>query len=296
MIKFDEKHYINYLHKFILTLIFGLIFSIPKISAAQNQHNIYPWLEHCDEKNALVNRIEVPEGYERVSVTVGSFADWLRNLPLKEGNPPVYLYDGKKKYYQEGHYAVMDIDIGSRDLQQCADAIIRLYAEYLYSKKKFDKIKFKITNRNIIKFNRWILGSRPLVRLKDNQIIWHYMESPDSSYKTFRKYLDFVFMYAGTHSLSEQLQSVENIKGMEIGDIFIQGGFPGHAVLVIDMAVNKKSEEKIFLLCQSYMPAQDIHILKNLNDSTLNPWYRLDFSDTLYIPEWNFTAKDLKKF
>ena len=53
--------------------------------------------------------------------------------------------------------------------------------------------------------------------------------------------------------------SIENI---EIGDVFIQGGFPGHAIIVVDLAENEVGE-KCFLVAQSYMPAQEIHVLKN---------------------------------
>jgi len=42
------------------------------------------------------------------------------------------------------------------------------------------------------------------------------------------------------------LESV-SIKNMNIGDVFIVGGSPGHAVIVVDMAVNSDGE-KIFLL------------------------------------------------
>lgn len=252
-----------------------------------NNPNNYSWLSRYDERNALTNRIDVPEGYERVAAQTGSFIEWLRNLPLKEDNPPVCLYDGNKKLYQGGHCAVIDIDVGTTDLQQCADAIIRLYAEYLYSKNDFDNIVFKITNGDIVKFRKWISGYRPSVN--NNQITWYHTVAPDSSYKAFRYYLDFIFMYAGTYSLSQQLHSKDDIKNIKIGDIFIHGGFPGHAVLVVDVAFNSQTQEKVFLLCQSYMPAQDIHILKNLQEPNMSPWYKADLGDTLYTPEWNFT-------
>ena len=45
---------------------------------------------------------------------------------------------------------------------------------------------------------------------------------------------------------------------MQIGDVLIQGGSPGHAVIVVDMAENPATGEKLYLLAQSYMPAQDI--------------------------------------
>ena len=84
---------------------------------------------------------------------------------------------------------------------------------------------------------------------------------------------------------------------IQIGDVFIQKGNPyGHAIIVIDMAKNKKKGNKIFMLAQSYMPAQEIHILKNLNNSDLSPWYDTDFVDELLTPEWTFRKEDLKRF
>ena len=64
-----------------------------------------------------------------------------------------------------------------------------------------------------------------------------------------------VFSYAGTASLSRELAPV-NYQDMKIGDVFIQGGHPGHAVIVVDIAVHPKTKKKVFLLAQSYMPAQ----------------------------------------
>lgn len=262
----------------------------------QNQINvhIYPWFNNYDKKDALINCVKIPEGYERIPAEIGPFESWLGNLPLKQGNPPIYLHNGAEKSYQGGHYAVVDIDVGAQDLQQCADAIIRLYAEFLYSKNDFDKIKFKITNGDVITFRKWISGYRPGV--SGNTVTWHMQVESDSSHENLKKYLKFIFMYAGTYSLNQQLRKVGDINEMVIGDIFIQAGFPGHAIIVVDLAINKITGEKIFLLCQSFMPAQDIHILQNLNDPGMSPWYSLNFGDTLHTPEWTFEKQDLKRF
>jgi hypothetical protein len=84
---------------------------------------------------------------------------------------------------------------------------------------------------------------------------------------------------------------------MQPGDVIIKGGFPGHGVLVMDMAQNPTTGEKLFLLAQSYMPAQDFQILKNPNNSKLSPWYSLsDVKDVLKTPEWNFSTDDLRRW
>lgn len=72
--------------------------------------------------------------------------------------------------------------------------------------------------------------------------------------------------------------------------------FPGHAVIVVDMAEDQNNGRKVFLLAQSFMPAQDIHVLKNPNDKTLSPQYDLNFGKILETPEWTFSNTELKGF
>ncbi len=103
-----------------------------------------------------------------------------------------------------------------------------------------------------------------------------------------------VFSYAGTLSLEKELPS-RQLNKLQIGDIFIQGGSPGHAIIVVDMAVDKNGN-KIFMLAQSYMPAQEIHILKNPNDSKISPWYPVLNLQTLRTPEWDFSKDRIKRF
>jgi len=84
---------------------------------------------------------------------------------------------------------------------------------------------------------------------------------------------------------------------MKIGDVLVQGGSPGHAVIVIDMAENINTKEKIYLLAQSYMPAQSVHIIVNRNDLNISPWYKLEKeSKKIITPSWLFTINDLKRF
>lgn len=262
-----------------------------KIHAANQS---YSWLKEYDESNSIENRIPPPNGCARIQIEKGSFAEWLRNLPLKKEGTPVYLYDGRQKVNQNAHFAVVNIDTGKRDLQQCADAVMRLRAEYLYSKKDYKTINFNFTNGQRADFTKWSQGFKPVEVA--NKIEWRKSTENDASYESFRRYLDSVFIYAGSYSLSKELEKVGDIKEMKIGDVFIKGGFPGHAVIVVDMAVNNETGKKMFLLAQSYMPAQDIHILKNPAHDRSNPWYSLDFGAELKTPEWTFKASELMRF
>ncbi len=271
------------------------IIPIPKkeIKIKEETKNIYPWKKDYDIKKSIINNIPLPEGYQRIPYESGSFADWLRHLPLKEKGSRVHYHNGRTKPIHV-HHAVLDIDTGKEDLQQCADAVMRLKSEYHYSLKEFESIHFNYTSGDNVSFDDWRKGKKPIVR--GNRVDFSAPSGQtDNSYSNFKKYIQQIFTYAGTASLSREMNQVIRINDIEVGDVFIIGGHPGHAVIVIDVAENDR-KEKIFMIAQSYMPAQDIHILKNPNDSNMSPWYSIDFGEKLFTPEWTFDASDLKRF
>lgn len=246
------------------------------------------------ETNVLKDRVQLPDGFKRLSYNDDSFAYFLQHLILKPSGSKVHYYNGEPKHSQAHHLAVLDIDIGKRDLQQCADAIIRLRAEYLYHHKRYDDIQFHFTNGFLANYDRWKSGER--IKVDGNQVSWYRTEKESNTYKSFRKYLDVVFSYAGTLSLSKELKS-KPISQLSIGDVFIQGGSPGHAVIIVDMAIHDKTGEKIFLMAQSYMPAQDVHIIKKNQNFIYGSWYtEKEIVTSIKTPEWTFYPKDLKSF
>ncbi|MBC8044615.1 MAG: DUF4846 domain-containing protein [Rhizobacter sp.] len=251
----------------------------------------YTWLGGKPVSESIETRFAPPAGFTRVDAAKGSFAAWLRGLPLKQGTPEVFLFSGKKKENQTAQAAVIEIDTGTRDLQQCADAVMRLRAEYLFANGRQNDIHFKFTNGSDARYEDWRKGGRP--KIQGAKAVWRQVAAPDTGYKTFRKYLDVVFTYAGSASLEKELMPVK-IEDVEIGDVFIQGGYPGHAVMVVDVATEKISNKKMFLIAQSYMPAQDIHILKN--PASQNAWYSSEFTSDLETPEWTFRRTDSRRF
>ncbi|MCK5077414.1 MAG: DUF4846 domain-containing protein [Calditrichia bacterium] len=245
------------------------------------------------QSKTIITRFNLPQGFTRITIEKNSFAEYLQNLPLKPHGSNVYYYNGEIKPNRV-HEAVIDIDVGNRNLQQCADAIMRLRGEYLFKQKQHEKIHFNFTNGFRVDYSKWITGYR--VKVEGNKTSWIKSGQPSNSYKNFRKYMNLIFTYAGTISLAKELKTV-SYNNLTIGDIFIQGGSPGHAVIVVDMAINKNNDEKIFLLAQSYMPAQDIHILKNYNNEEISPWYKLNiYEENIYTPEWEFKTTNLKRF
>ena len=238
-----------------------------------------------------VGSITPPDGFSRVEVT--GFSRYLRNLPLKPEGTKVKLYDGSTKYWQGGAYAIVDIEIGTTDLQQCADACIRLRAEYLWRSKQYSAIHFNFTNGFRADYVKWAEGYR--ISVSGNRAEWYKAGEADYSYRAFRKYLNIVFSYAGTASLSREMILV-SLGDARIGDVFILGGHPGHAMIIVDMATDD-SGRKAILVAQSYMPAQDIHVVTNLVDRAASPWYIYDEkTQTFRFPEWTFDAGQIKRF
>jgi hypothetical protein len=240
----------------------------------------------------VIDRIAVPNGYERVPVEDGSYEHYLRNLPLKPHGSKVHLFNGDLKA-KEVYEAVLDVDVGERDLQQCADAVMRLRAEYLYGSGKYDKIHFNFTNGFKADYATWRKGNR--IDVSGNKVSWTKRGAASNSYEVFRSYLNMVFAYAGTLSLSKEMKQVP-LSEMQVGDVFLEGGTPGHAIVVLDMAENSKTGEKLFILAQGYTPAQDIHILENGANGEGNPWYSTSFEGKLSTPEWTFTREQLYRF
>jgi hypothetical protein len=185
----------------------------------------------------------------------------------------VHLHTGDLKSRQDVHDAVIDMDVGRRDLQQCADAVMRLRAEYLFAADRERDICFR--------------------SVQGKKLRWR-----GSGFASFRKYLDKVFGIANSASLLREMAPVADDEPLALGDVYIEpakGGAYGHAVMVMDLARHADGRSAM-LLSQSYMPAQESHILKNFGDSELSPWFLDERDRELSTPEWTFPVGSLRRF
>lgn len=223
---------------------------------------------------------------------MGSFGAYLRQMTLKPQGAAVHLYNGELKWNQRAHAAVVDMTVGDKDLQQCADATMRMRAEFLFASGRQDEIAFNFTNGFRAEWKRWRKGER--IKVVGNECNWTSGGGVDASHEQLLRFLALVFTYAGTLSLERELVNAST-DGLEIGDVFIQGGSPGHAVMVMDKAVDG-SGRTAFLLAQSYMPAQEIHVLVNHKRAELGSWFILGNGDQLCTPEWTFDWSDRKRW
>lgn len=232
-------------------------------------------------------RVMPLEGFERK--TADDYGEYIRNLPLLEADSPVLLYNGETSPLSGRHAAVIDIDTGTRDLQQCADAALRLRCEYLFSIGEYEKISYHLTNGDMFPYQKYREGYR--LKVDGNKTSMHKTAKKDESYETFRNYLDVLFNYASTRSLYPESEQIA-FDDIKIGDVLLFAGSPGHCIIIVDICEDAYGN-KAMLLAQSSMPAQQIHIIGLIND---RPWVILSESSFPVIIEgWTFSLEHIRR-
>ena len=234
---------------------------------------IHAYSQVDKQENTIQNTFQVPEGYERVE---DDYADFFRNFPilLEEGR----YYDGKTLPGLGITYAgIFDYVIGRRDLHQCADAAIYMRTQYLLeSGRGLNDIKWHYTDGSHLTYGNFL----SMRRAKHGKT-------------SFLAYMENIWTYAGTWSIQEYETDSVNIKNARPGDIFVEGGFPGHAVTIVDMVENDEGK-RLYMLAQSFMPAQSHHILLDINDTV---WFDFDKNEKVVAtPGWVFSKRSLKRF
>lgn len=273
-----------------LFLPLSLLLALPTLAAP-----VYPWLATVPAPSQrLAQRFAVPPGSRRVAVAAGSWGEWLRGLPLRPAGTPACLFDGRPKNNQAVVAAVVNIDPGTTDLQQCADAVMRLRAEYLFSFNP-NKIHFHLTTGYDAWFSDYLAGTT--FRVAGERVLPAPKAAEALTHAALGRYLLPVFGYAGTLSLSREVQPVPLVQARP-GDVLVHGGSPGHAVLVADVAENPRTGQRYLLLMQSYMPAQNIHVLRNVRQPALGAWFAVPGTQAAQFdtPEWTFASTELGRF
>jgi hypothetical protein len=219
--------------------------------------------------STLAMRFTVPPGFARSSYNSDTYGYYLQNLKLKHDTCSVRYFNGAYKSNNNAYAAVVDLPIGTKNLHQCADAVMYLRASYLYQTQQYNQIRFKF------------LGDSA----------WHTYQDYcgiDYSYTKFFAYMQEVWSAANTRTLAGQLPT-KDLADAAIGDVLIVTGNPyGHAVQIVDECVLASTGKKLYMLAQSYMPAQETQILYNRLHPELGVWYDFEADDKIFTPEWTF--------
>lgn len=240
----------------------------------------YRWLDAAALVRALDAAIAPPRGFTRVPLEAGTFGAFLRSLPLLPDGSDVHAHDGRviRGGGDPRVTAVIAMDQGKRDLQQCADTAIRLHAEWLWSRSREAEIGYHFTSGDLSTWSAYAAGDRPVVEARS--VSWARNAAPTAGRGAFRSYLDQVFTYAGTVSLAREAAPVER-EDLRVGDVLVLPGGPGHTIVVLDLAVDERGRRRA-LLGQGFMPAQEAHVLASAPGE---PWFDLD-AGVIDTPFW----------
>lgn len=242
--------------------------------------------------SSILSRVSIPKGFKRVAHKNGSFQDYLRNYNLKPFGSKIINYDGSEYFWQGGHIGVLEIPVPKNGLQQCADALIRIRSEYLWDNNRKDEIGFNFTSGHYCSWKKYAEGIRP--KINGSKVTFSKTANENYSKENFYKYLNLIYTYSGTLSLFNELKSIDD-SDLQIGDMLIKGGSPGHIVMICDEVINDKGE-KLFLLFQGNTPAQSVHLVKNLEDSYRSPWYELKRDAVIPVSNYTFSSSKFVRF
>ena len=264
-------------HMKIIKKLFLLLLIIAIIAVGCIAWILYGRITSNPYNYKTIGEIPTPYGYERIFGDNPSYSEYLRSLPLKGRGADVKLYTGGKARFQSLNYAVVNLPIIS-NAEQCADVCMRLRAEYLFHTGQYDKIHFNDVNGKILRY------------------------SGGSSRSALEDYLKRVYDRASTYSLSRELRQ-RPLKDIQPGDVFVYAAVDrpgkqkyGHAVMVVDVAVNKKGG-KAFLLAEGNTPARNIHVMRNFENPIRSPWFILDENaNHLLLSVFHYKSNELRHF
>ncbi|MDR0582606.1 MAG: DUF4846 domain-containing protein [Prevotellaceae bacterium] len=236
----------------------------------------------------MAARFGVPSGYYRTDTAPATFAFFLQHLPLLPPKTPVKFYDGVPNTTSHPA-AVIDMDTGDKNLQQNAQTVIRLWAEYLFEQQRFPDIHFHINNGELIPYEQWAQGMKLVINRKT---YWTKTPSNPRLYQTFRRYLNFIFTNSDFQTLSQDLQP-SAATTVAPGDILISGD---EVVMILDVAVHQETGEVVVLLVSGGNPAQSIQVLQNTGENkTAGAWFPVN-NGVLVIDNKSYSTAQRYRF
>ncbi len=250
----------NVLKTFVALVILGLVAAgiVLWYSLTSNPWNV-----------RTVGDISTPIGYTRVD---GSYAKFMRSLPLKKKGSKVKLFTGGNARLQYLSAAVIDIPMLS-NAEQCADMTMRLRAEYLFSQGRYSEIRFRDVNGNTLQYRG------------------------GNSRKALEKFLKKAYGVCSTFSVSRETEP-RKISEVQPGDVLVyparKAKRMGHALIVIDVARRGK---KVAIMCaEGNTPAREAHVVRNLNP-IYNPWFFFDGDENiLLVSVFHFNKNELRHY
>lgn len=254
----------------------------------------YSWVADLDEvpaSTALSTRYPVPDGYARVDVDPASFAAWLRGLPVRIDRRAVHDHRGRRTGGDSA--GVIALDVGDKDLQQCADTLLRLHGEWLWSRGRSGEIAYHFTSGDRSSFADWVDGRR--LKIEGPKVVPVEVDPVAHDRAALHAWFEQLFMYAGTRSLVLDTDPVGLDRPIAAGDLLLRPGSPGHVVMVLDVAEGRDGEQ-IAVIGQGSMPAQEFHVIPG---PIAGAWFRFPAGEDIEVdvPGWGALPRSsLRRF
>jgi hypothetical protein len=205
----------------------------------------------CAQSTGTIAAIPEPAGFHRIQNEKDSFGGFLRSLPLRSGSV-IKSYNGTPIDISRYElFYVIDMNLlFKKDIEQCADWAMRLWAEYHHTADTL--IAFYLFNYSGTKL---------------------YFKT---SGKTYSQFLEKAFIATNSYSLKKGCLAVNEEKLLP-GDMFVQNenGGIGHVSMVLDACENSKGR-RLYLVGFSFMPAQEFHIEKGKGAYGTEGWFSRD--------------------
>ncbi|MDD5091698.1 MAG: DUF4846 domain-containing protein [Candidatus Wallbacteria bacterium] len=247
----------------------------------------YTWLSSYRESRTIGVLFSPPFPHLRTNQAQGSFGEWLRSFPVqKKTVTPAMLL---RPDVMDHCHSFLDLDYPDLPRQKGIALAVRLWAEYLYARGENWDIEFWFRTGERIDFNLWLSGMRPY--FVGDKLKWRDCDFKDSSYDSFRRYMGFFFECASTGFMTVKMRRLRDSEVLQPGDVYFSGEWSGHAVVIMDTAVHRTTGKMIFLLGQGLPPEKQYHLIENVRDQELSPWFA-EVNGEVLTPQVVFKRED----
>lgn len=221
---------------------------------------------------SIESRFPVPAGFARISVSEGSFARWLRGLPLLPESAVSYDWQKRAVFNPDEVGGVLDWRLLGPE-EQCADIALRLLAEFARLDANGSDPVFRSLSGDEIRWSRWLRG-----RYGTNQnatAIVYRADSPRTGSRSeYDRFLKFVMNYTNTASMARDWPIIAETE-LVVGDVIIQphctGEGMGHLSVIVD-ACEDSAGARSFIFVDGYTPARDPVVRQRVTGDRSTVW------------------------
>ena len=219
-------------------------------------------------------------GYSVFTDEPDSWSEWLRLLPLAAPGTPVRNFRGEIVVPGDDEHlaAVVAIDIGSENVQQSADVILRLHAEWRWYVND-RRMLYLSDSKAELPLARWFAGERLTTTGAEPTWTRQAAPKPQRDHADFRAYLDGVFTWSDGRALLAESVPLAPEK-LEPGAFFLHQGAPAEVLVVLDVATSPAGK-RAMLLAQALNPAENIHVLRPNRDCV---WFHVRTDQPVRLP------------